>query len=312
MPDAKTTLLICLGIVGFGFVAFWGSRIVRARNAARASGERIGPTPYELFVGFVTDFLDTIGIGSFATTTAFYRARRTIDDRHLPGTLNVGHTLPTITQAFLFIGAVQVEMKTLILMIAAAVLGALLGAPIVCRWPRRKIQIGMGLALLVVGAVMAYRQIANPQGGTAIGLEGTTLALGIAGNFVLGALMTIGIGLYGPCLVLVSMLGMNVGTAFPIMMGACAFLMPLASVPFVRNECYAPRAAIGLTLAGVPAVLIAFYLFNKLLKHDPDLRWVKWLVLVVIVYTSIQMLRAAARGDDRPPAKSAGAPQSVV
>jgi uncharacterized membrane protein YfcA len=136
----------------------------------------------------------------------------------LPGTLNVGHTLPTIVQAYFFTTAVDVEIKTLVVMIVAAVAGSVLGAPVVSRWPRRNIQVGMGIALLVLSGVLVFRQLwTQPTTGT-IGLSGTMLAVGIAGNFVLGALMTIGVGLYAPCLVLVSMLGMNPGTGFPIMM----------------------------------------------------------------------------------------------
>lgn len=292
MIDAKTALLVCLGIVGVGFVIFWVVELARAR-ATR--GERIAPSAWELVVGFVTDFLDTLGIGSFATTTTMYRARRTIDDRLLPGTLNVGHTLPTIAQAFIYTQVVEVEMTTLATMIVAAVAGSLLGAPIVCRWPRRAIQLGLGCALLVLTAVLVYRQLwTEPTVGTT-GLSGGWLTAGIVGNFVLGALMTIGVGLYAPCLVMVSMLGMNPGTGFPIMMGSCAFLMPLASVPFVRANSYSARAALGLTLAGIPAVLIAAFVVKSL-----DLYWVKWLVAVVVVYTAITLLMAASREKSSP------------
>src|SRR5262245_3147073 len=138
MPEAKTTLLLVLGVVAAAFILFW----VRALRAS-ARGEGVRPTPYELLVGFVTDFLDTLGIGSFATTTSLYRARRTIDDRHLPGTLNVGHTVPTFAQAFIFTKSIEVESRTLIAMIAAAVAGALLGAPLVRRWPRRHHRVGL-------------------------------------------------------------------------------------------------------------------------------------------------------------------------
>ena len=309
MPSALTTLIVLLGIVGLAFTIFW----VRALAAgAKERGEGVAPTPYQLLVGFVTDFLDTLGIGSFATTTTLYRARKTIDDRLLPGTLNVGHTLPTIVQAFIFTQVVEVEIKTLVLMIVAAVAGSLFGAPIVARWPRRPIQIGMGCALLILCGVLVFRQLSDPasfdtpvlrdiatfvrdhigstQGGNAIGLTGGKLAIGVAGNFVLGALMTIGVGLYAPCLVLVAMLGMNPVTGFPIMMSSCAFLMPSASVPFVRNQCYSPRAALGLTIAGIPAVLIANYAITA-----PPLYWVKWLVAVVVIYTAVMLLRAAAR-----------------
>ncbi|MFN0242319.1 MAG: permease [Planctomycetota bacterium] len=292
MPDAKSTLLIVLGVVAFAFAVYW----VRALVALRRQGsERVLPNAYELLVGVITDFFDALGIGSFATTTAFYRARGTIDDRLLPGTLNVGHTLPTVVQAYAFIHVIDVEFKTLILMIVAAVAGSLVGAPIVCRWPRRNVQLGLGLALLVLCGVLVYRQLwTQPTTGT-IGLSGGLLAAGVFGNFVLGALMTIGVGLYAPCLVMVSMLGMNPGTGFPIMMGSCAFLMPLASVPFIRREAYSPRAALGLTLGGVPAVLLAVYIVGEL-----PLYWVKWLVAVVVVYTATTLLRAAAREKNAP------------
>jgi uncharacterized membrane protein YfcA len=295
MPDAKTTLLVVLAVVAVGFVAFWWRAL-----AVSARAGSIRPTPYELVVGFITDFFDTLGIGSFATTTSLYRARKTIDDRHLPGTLNVGHTIPTFVQAFLYTKSVAVDPKTLITMIAASVAGALLGAPIVSRWPRRNIQIGMGCALLALTGVLVYRQLhGDPTTGTD-GLEGGLFGLGVLGNFALGALMTIGVGLYAPCLVMVSLLGMNPGTGFPIMMGSCAFLMPVASVPFVRNGCYAPRAALGLTLAGLPAVLVAHWWFEKL-----DINTVKWLVAAVVIYTAVTLLRAAARERPATPAGAA-------
>ncbi len=289
MSDPKTILLVLLGIIALAFAAYWARWIAEAHRN-RAGGTRVTPSPYELLVGFITDFFDTLGIGSFATTSVLYRARRTIDDRLLPGTLNVGHTLPTVVQAFIFTKSVDVEIRTLVAMIAAAVLGALIGAPIVARWPRRRVQVGMGVALLVLCAVLVYRQLwVEPTQGT-LGLSGTRFVIGVVGNFVLGILMTIGVGLYAPCLVLVSLLGMNPLGGFPIMMGSCAFLMPLASIPFIRRGSYSPRAALGLTLAGIPAVLIAGLIVKTL-----DLEWVKWLVAVVATYTSISLLRAAMR-----------------
>jgi uncharacterized membrane protein YfcA len=287
MPDAKTLLLVLLGILAVAFSAFWARSIAAARRK-QPSGPRVRPGRYELLVGFLTDFFDTLGIGSFATTTTLYRARKTIDDRLLPGTLNVGHTLPTIVQAFIYTQVIAVETRTLVTMIVAAVAGSLVGAPIVARWPRRKIQIGLGFALLMLTGVLVYRQLwTQPTTGT-LGLAGGLFAIGIASNFALGALMTIGVGLYAPCLVLVSLLGMNPDTGFPIMMGSCAFLMPVASVPFIRQESYSPRAALGLTLAGIPAVLIAALIVKSL-----PLYWVKWLVAVVVTWTSITLLRAA-------------------
>ena len=105
---------------------------------------------------------------------------------------------------------------------------------------------------------------------------------------VLGALMTLGIGYYAPCLIMISLLGMNPTAAFPIMMGACAFLMPVGSVQFIRKESYDLRAAIGLTLGGPRRVLIAAFIVKSL-----PLDTVRWLVVVVVVYTAVGMLRTA-------------------
>jgi uncharacterized membrane protein YfcA len=120
-------------------------------------------------------------------------------------------------------------------------------------------------------------------------IEGMRLAIGLVGNFALGALMTVGVGLYAPCLILVSMLGMNPTAAFPIMMGSCAFLMPVASTRFIKAERYDPKAALGLLVGGIPAVLIAAFIVKSL-----PLGVVRWLVIVVVVFTAITMLRAAA------------------
>jgi len=285
--SAKAALFVLLAAVGVAFCAFW---------YRQARGKAAGwPTSVQLAIGAVTDFFDTLGIGSFATTTSLYKLRRVVDDANIPGTLNVGHMVPTFAQAFIYIAVVKVDMSTLILMIGAAVAGAWLGAGFVSRWPKRRIQIGMGVLLLVAAGISVARlKQFVPGGGDAIALVGPRLAIGLAGNFILGALMTLGIGLYAPCMILVSFLGMNDDTAFPIMMGSCAFLMPAASIRFVRTGRYDLRAALGLTIAGTPAVLIAGLIVKKL-----PLYAVKWLVVVVVVYTAIAMLRSATRNVDR-------------
>jgi uncharacterized membrane protein YfcA len=280
--ESKTALLGALALIGVGFAWFWGSALIAARAA---------PSVYEIFVGALSDFLDTLGVGSFATTTALYRLRKTVEDRAVPGTLNVGHTLPTFVQAFIYVAIVRVEMATLAPMIAAAVAGSWLGAGAVSRWPKRRIQIGLGLALMVAAALLLAQQGGLlPRGGDALGLRGGRLAVGIASNFVLGALMTLGIGLYAPCMILVSILGMSPATAFPIMMGSCAFLMPVASVRFISRSAYSPRAALGLAIGGVPAVIVAAFAVRSL-----PLGVVRVWVAVVVVYTAFTMLRPSAR-----------------
>jgi uncharacterized membrane protein YfcA len=293
--DERRWLILALAAFALAFTALW-TRALRAQRPG--AGEPRTPSALQVVIGFVTNFFDTLGIGSFATTTAIFRPLRVVPDQHIPGTLNVGHTLPTFAQALIFVAIVDVEIVTLVSMIVAAMAGALLGAGIVCSWPARAVRIGMGCALLAAAALILARLLGLlPPGGDARGLHGAWLLVGVVGNFVLGAFMTIGIGLYAPCMILVALLGMDPRVAFPIMMGSCAFLMPVASARFVRRGSYSPRAALGLAIGGVPAVLLAAYFVREL-----PLDAVRWLVVAVVIYTAGAMLAAARQG--RPDAAS--------
>jgi uncharacterized membrane protein YfcA len=283
-----------LGALTALFVAGWSAAVVAARRgpatAPSPATDARFPTPGEIGIGAVTNFFDTLGIGSFATTTAFFRFLRLVPDRIIPGTLNSGHTLPTVVQAFIYTTMVKVDVLTLFAFIGAAVLGAWLGAGIVASWPKRRVQIGMGVALLVAATLMLMTQFnLFPGGGEALGVRGIRMVIGLAINFLLGALMSLGIGLYAPCMILVSMLGMNPTAAFPIMMGSCAFLMPVGSLRFIRERCYSLRAALGLAIGGIPGVLLAAFIVTSLPIHA-----VRWLVIVVVVYTALTMLYSAA------------------
>jgi len=286
-------LLAALGVLTAVYVGGWFKAIGNARGGTgdpQARDARF-PDVVQLAIGAVTNFFDTLGIGSFATTTALFRFLKLVPDRIIPGTLNVGHTLPTVAQAFIYTSVIPVDVLTLFAMIAAAILGAWLGAGVVCRWSKRKVQIGMGMALIAAATFMLMRQLSLfPAGSEEIGVRGVKLAIALGGNFMLGALMTLGIGLYAPCMILVSLLGMSERTAFPIMMGSCAFLMPVGSLRFIREGAYSLRSALGLAIGGLPGVLIAAYIVKSL-----ELSTVRWLVIVVVLYTAVTMLVTASR-----------------
>jgi uncharacterized membrane protein YfcA len=287
-----TGLLSALGVLTVFYVGAWFNLARTARPIANRDPQATdfrAPSPFQILLGGLTNFFDALGIGSFATTTAVFRLRKMVPDRIIPGTLNVGHTLPTVVQAFIFTVIIPVDVVTLFSMIAAAVLGAWLGAGVVCSWSKRRVQLGMGVALLAAATFMFMRQMSLfPEGSEAIGVSGARLVLAIAGNFLLGALMTLGIGLYAPCMILVSLLGMSERTAFPIMMGSCAFLMPVGSLRFIREQAYSFRDAVGLAIGGVVGSYVAGKFFESL-----NIRTVRWLVIVVVVYTAVTMLISA-------------------
>jgi uncharacterized membrane protein YfcA len=295
----QTRTAIYLLLAAFGLVAAWCIWQWIAHIRSQRSAE-VRPQLTFLGIGFGANFLDTLGIGSFATTTSMFKLLGRPRDEEIPGTLNVGHALPTIAQALIFVALVTVDVLTLFTMIASAMAGAFLGGKIVGRMPRRAIQLGMGIALLCAAVLFIATNLqALPGGGEATGLRGAALIAAIVGNFLLGGLMMLGIGLYAPCLLLVSLLGMSPLAAFPIMMGSCALLMPVGANEFFRNGRFNARAALGLAIGGVPAVLIAAFIVKAL-----PMAWLRWLVVVVVLYAATQML-LSARKDAAPTTEAA-------
>jgi uncharacterized membrane protein YfcA len=284
-------LLVLLSLVTLWYVWRWPQLEQRLAAGEPARTGPAGPRPFDLAVGFITNFFDTLGIGNFAPTTAAIKFTKRITDEDIPGTLNVGHALPVLTEGLIFIAAIVVDPRLLVAMIVASILGAWLGAGVVAHLPRRAIQVGMGTALAVAAALFIAANLHwMPVGGSATAFSGTAFLIAVVGNFVLGALMTLGIGLYAPCLIMLSLLGLDPRAAFPIMMGSCAFLMPIGGMRFVRSRRYSSPVALGFAIGGPPAVLIAGYMVKSM-----PLVWLRWLVVCVVLYAAAMMLISAMR-----------------
>jgi len=276
-------LLGALALLAAVFVIALGRQAVRRREMA--------PTLEAVVLGAVTNFFDTLGIGSFAPTTAWIRLRRLVPDSSIPAVLNVGHALPTVAEALIFITLVKVDPWLLGACICAAIVGAVVGAPIVLRLPLRAVQAVVGAALLAAAASFVLKNLhMMPGGGDALSLPPQAFAIAVGGFFVFGALMMCGIGLFAPALILLPLLGMNPVAAFPIMMGACAFLMPVSGFQFLGSERIDLRVVIGLALGGIPAVLLAAFVVKSM-----PLETLRWGVVVVVVYAAATLIWSAVR-----------------
>jgi uncharacterized membrane protein YfcA len=286
MNVALLVFYVALGLAGVAFA-------IAAIRAARSSRSMRWPTSMENAIGLVVAFFDTLGIGSFAPTTAIYKLRRLVPDELIPGTLNVGLTPAALAEAVIFVTAIVVDPLLLTTVVLSAAVGAWLGAGVVARLPRRVIQITMGIALLIAGSVFTAINLgALPGGGTAMNLVGWKFGFAVGINFCLGALMSAGIGLYAPCMITLALLGMHPLAAFPIMMGACALLQPVASLRFFQTGAFAWGPSLGLAFGGIAGVLIAAYIVKSL-----PLIALRWLVIVVIAYAAFAMLRSAVRNE---------------
>lgn len=271
-----------LAVAALALAARWIAFLRRSRL-------RAGTGAPALAIGAVTNFFDTLGIGSFAPTTAAIKFFKLTKDELIPGALNVGHAIPTIVQALIFIAIVKVSVALLVSCILAAVAGALVGARVVSRLPVRAIRIGMGIALLAAAGLFIARNLGlMPGGGEALALSGAAFAAAVMLHVVFGALMTLGVGLYAPSLIFLSLLGMDPRAAFPIMMGACAFLMPASGLQFIASGRFDPRLALGFAIGGVPAVLLA-----ALVVKEMPLDTLRWLVAGVVILAALMMLSSA-------------------
>jgi uncharacterized membrane protein YfcA len=284
MSSAKGVLFTALAVLSAIFAVQW-------LRLARDPRRRERPTLSDLGIGLLTNFLDGLGIGSYAPTTALYKFRGRPSDELIPGTLNVGSVTVGIAETVIFVTVIAVDPKLLVAMVASATAGAWLGAGVVSRMERRTIQLFMGIALLIAAVTFVMGNLGASMGGLARGLAGWPFAVAVAANFVFGALSTIGIGWYAPSMAVLALLGLNPVAAFPIMMASGGIMLPVAGLRFLRTGRFAWGAALGLSLGGVVGVLIAVFIVKSL-----PMRELRWLVAAVVAYAAVVMLRSARKG----------------
>jgi uncharacterized membrane protein YfcA len=265
--------------------AFLLLRAAMARKQFAVRGEAV-------VLGAVTNFFDTLGIGSFAPTMAWFKFRGMVPDRLIPCTMLVGHTLPVMAQAVIFLTLLGVGVDPVLLVgcAIALVMGGLTGAPLVAKARVWVVQTVVGVALIVAAVLYGLTNLhLMPAGGAAGSLPPLLTIIAIAANFVLGVLLNFGVGNYAPTLVMLSLMGMDPRLCFPIMAAGAALTAAGASVRHIAIGEVDLRIAIGMALGGIPAVLIAAFVVKTM---PVDL--LRWLVIAVVLYAAVTMLRAAA------------------
>jgi uncharacterized membrane protein YfcA len=285
--------MLILLLAGLALAALaYGVMLVRAARAAHA----FLPRPEAVAIGAVTNFLDTLGIGCFAPTMAWFKVRRLVPDRLIPSTMLAGHTLPSMTQAVVFLVLLGVFLDPVLLTgcVLALLAGGVVGAPLVARAQVWVVQgvVGVGLAIAAAAYAMTNLDLL-PGGGVAASLPPALTVLAVAASFVFGVLLDFGIGHYAPTLVLLSLMGMDPHLVFPIMATGGGLACAGASVRNLGPRTLAVsridlRIALGIALGGIPAVLAAAFLVKAM-----PLAMLRWLVTAVVLYTSVVMLRAA-------------------
>jgi len=293
-------LLIPIGLATVGLTIMLFRAVIERRASPSLEG---------VILGAITNFFDALGIGSFAPSTAWLKFRKLVPDRLIPPTLLVGHGLPTMAEAIIFLVLLGVIVDPMLLVgcMISILMGGLLGAPLVSRTRVWIIQLVVAIALIV--AAMAYAATnlhMMPGGGTASGLPMTLTIVAIVANFIFGILLNYGVGNYAPTLVMLSLMGMDPRLAFPIMAGGASLVVAGGGARHIALRQIDFRIVIGMTIGGVPAVLIA-----ALIVKSMPIETLRWLVIVVVLYAAAVMLREALlgrkEGADEMPVPAVGA-----
>ncbi|HET7816979.1 MAG TPA: sulfite exporter TauE/SafE family protein [Sphingomicrobium sp.] len=278
-------------------ILLFGAILVRA-----AVAQRVAPNLEAMTLGAVVGFFDTLGIGSFAPTTAWMKFRRMVPDRLIPPTMLVGLTPPAMMQAIIFLILLGVVVDPVLLVGCALALlaGGLLGAPLVARARVWVVQLVVGIALLLAAAAYAMTNLhLFPGGGTASSLPLVPTIIAIVANFIFGLLLNFGVGNFAPSLVMFGLMGMDPRYAFPIMAGGAALTGAGASIRHILIGEIDLRIVIGLAVGAIPAVLVAAFLVKEM-----PVEMLRWLVIVVVLYASAVMFRAAWAGRRQPKPES--------
>ena len=255
---------------------------------------QVTPKGEAILLGAITNFFDTLGIGSFAPTMAWLKFRKLVPDRLIPCTMLVGHTPPAMAQGFIFLILLGVFVDPVLLVgcVIALLMGGLLGAPLVARSRVWIVQLVVAIGLFVAAAFYAMSNLdMMPGGGTATSLPAMLMIIAIIGNFIFGILLNYGIGNYAPTLAMFSLMGMDPRLCFPIMAAGAGLAGAAASVRHINMGEIDLRVATGLTIGGIPLVFVAAFIVKEM-----PIEMLRWLVFVVVLYAGAVMLRAAWLG----------------
>jgi hypothetical protein len=252
------------------------------------------PTGEGLVLGAVTNFFDTLGIGSFAPTMAWFKFRNLVPDQLIPQPMLVGHSLPTIAQGviFLILLGVLVDPVLLVGCALSLTLGGVIGAPIVSKTKVWIVQLAVSVALTIAAVLYTMTNLdLIPSGGLASGLSPELTIVAIVANFIFGILLNFGIGHYAPSLVMLSLMGLDPRLAFPIMATGGAITIAAAGSRHILIGQIDLKIALGIAIGGVPAVLLAAFIVKEM-----PLEVLRWLVTLVVLYAAAVMFRAAMSG----------------
>lgn len=237
--------------------------------------------------GVVAFISDALGMGSFAVNIALAELLGTFHDEELPAMNNGAQVIPGVFESIFFMQLIDVDLTTLITLVAGTCLGGLIGGNVVSRLGKQSIRLAMMCCFTLIIALLLCRQFhIFPIGGELIALHSGKLVMGFVGMVVCGMLTSVGIGLFVMVQAVLFLLGVSPMVAFPIMTTAGAMQQPLTTLAFLKHDKIPLKKTLILSLGGCVGVFLALILFNHL-----TISWLHSLLILIITYNLFAISR---------------------
>ena len=238
------------------------------------------------FIGFVSNLLDTVGIGSFAVIVAMRRILGVMpDDVKLIGSMNIQAVITALAQMLIFLHYIQLDLTTMLVAIAMITLGGFLSGLFATRIKTSLVRIIMLIAFIITGILLFLIQMDILSFlNNSHAIKGMRLIFFAIFMLIAGSLPAFGVGYYSLVKTSIFLFGVNPIIAFPIMATASSYQMPVTAITFMRSGKFYARSSILLAVFGVIGVFIAAPLISFV---DPYT--LKWILFVVVIYNIITL-----------------------
>ncbi len=237
--------------------------------------------------GIIAFIADTLGVGSFAVNIALAKLLGTFRDDEMPAVNNGAQVIPGAIESIFFMKLVDVDLTTMITLVAGTCIGGIIGGSVVSRLSKQAIRLSMVCCFfLIICLLISHRFNLLPVGGEALALHSWKLAIGFFALIICGALTSVGIGLFAMVQGVLFLLNVSPVVAFPIMTTAGAMQQPLTTMMFLKHDKIPLKKTLILSLAGCVGVLITLPIFTHL-----TVTWLHTLLLGILIYNSIAIGR---------------------
>ncbi|WP_312702188.1 sulfite exporter TauE/SafE family protein [Sedimentibacter sp.] len=234
----------------------------------------------------VTWFLASFGVSDTALNMLFFRLKKTVEIKELPGTIYIAATVPMCFMSYAYMGTIDVHITTLCVLAASQALGAFLGSKFITKMDISKIKLFMGCALIGSAFLIFAKQfLMHVEGGMLVGLPPLQLVFASVIFTVLGILTIAGLGATTINISMLSILGMHPVAIYSIVMTANALGCIVASANFIRIGQYHKKTALSASIFGVLGVLAAVTLVKSV-----DLEVVQIMMILVLLYSAFSLL----------------------